>query len=187
MHGDWRAQSSLRARNGKEDSHARGYRGIVATQDVLTITPCSPMKESMPSADNSGRAQRPGMRATSYLVLAAQLLSLVHMLVVRHSMCPEDGDVIHTAEPHETLSARAFDEASSSSSPSAGAAPQAEHGHDHCLTCASTSERFALVPPTQTSAAAIELATPLAPPADAGLVVPVAVIVLAPKNSPPAA
>jgi hypothetical protein len=144
------------------------------------------MKKAMPPADNSARVQRPGMRATSYLVLAAQLLSLVHMLVVRHSMCPEDGDVIHTAESIETLSARPSNEASSSDSPSAGAAPQAEHGHDHCLTCTSTSERFALVPPAQTSAAAIEIATPLAPSLVPGLIAPVAVIVLAPKNSPPA-
>jgi hypothetical protein len=145
------------------------------------------MKESMPSADNSGRAQRPGMRATSYLLLAAQLLSLVHVFVVRHIMCPEDGDVIHTAVPHETLSARPFNEASSPRSPSADAAPQVEHGHDHCLTCTSTSKRFALVQPAQTSATAVALATPLAPSSVPGLVAPVAVIVLAPKNSPPAA
>jgi hypothetical protein len=126
------------------------------------------------------------MRVTSYLLLAAQLLSLVHMLMVRHSMCPEDGDIIHIERPHAILAARPCDEVFWSRLPVAGSAPQAEQGHDHCLTCTSASERFALVPPAQKSAIAVKLVTPLAPIWVANLGAPIAVIVLAPKNSPPA-
>lgn len=158
------------------------------THDDLTLTHSSHKNDSMPSTGNSGRVRQPGMSATSYFLLAAQLLSLGHLLVVSHVTCPEHGDVIHSGQPRELLSARPIvDEGLSSLRSIAAAAPRAENGHDHCLICTITHERFALLPPANHCMASIELAVPFVSPSDAGPFAPVALIVFAPKNSPPAA
>jgi hypothetical protein len=68
-----------------------------------------------------------------------------------------------------------------------GAAPQAENIHDHCLICTSTHERFVLFPPASQRSASIEVAVLLPSSSHVGPFAPVDLIVLSPKNSPPAA
>jgi hypothetical protein len=127
------------------------------------------------------------MSATSYLLLAAHILSLGHLLLVCHVTCPKHGDISHAALPHQSLSARPIlDEGSSSGHAVAGAAPHADSGHDHCLICTITHERFALLPPAGMRGESIALAVPPVPSSDAGPFAPVDLIVLSPKNSPPA-
>jgi hypothetical protein len=128
------------------------------------------------------------MGAASYLLLAAQILSLGHLLLVRHATCPEHGDVTHFGQPNEAPPAQPVaDEGCSSRGSTLTAAPRAESGHDHCLVCTLTHERFALLPPVGASAESIDLGSPLIPPSHASPVAPVSVIVLSPKNSPPSA
>ena len=50
----------------------------------------------MPSMGESKRSRRAGMGAASYFLLAAQILSLGHLLLVSHATCPEHGDVVHS-------------------------------------------------------------------------------------------
>ena len=49
----------------------------------------------MVRATDSGRS-RANLRATSTLLLSAQLLALGHLLIVRHTICPEHGEAIHS-------------------------------------------------------------------------------------------
>jgi hypothetical protein len=142
----------------------------------------------MPSMGESKRSRRAGMGAASYFLLAAQILSLGHLLLVRHATCPEHGDVVHSGQPHEELLSRhVLDEGLPSRRSMAGAVPQTESGHDHCLLCTITHERFALLPPAGISAKRIELAVRLVCRSDVSPLAPVAVIVLSPKTSPPSA
>lgn len=135
---------------------------------------------------HGSRARRPGVGAASYLLLAAQILSLAHLLVVRHVTCPEHGDVMHSGQPRETLSARPIVRDGLASRPAtADEAPQAESGHDHCLVCSITQERFALSPTVSTGAESNALPIPFASRPGTGPFAPVPVIALSPKNSPP--
>jgi hypothetical protein len=153
----------------------------------LTLGDPSPKNNSMPSAGDGNRMRRSGMGATSYLLLAAQILSLGHLLLVRHRTCSEHGDVIHSGQPHEELPAPPIAEGDlASGQPIVGAASRAAGDHHHCLICTVTRERFALLPSASTGAESIELTVALVPSSDASPFAPVAVIVLSPKNSPPA-
>jgi hypothetical protein len=67
-----------------------------------------------------------------------------------------------------------------------GKAPWADSGHDHCLICTITQERFAPFPPAGQRLAGIAVAVALPPSSDAGTFAPVDLIALSPKNSPPA-
>jgi hypothetical protein len=117
---------------------------------------------------DSGNARRASLRATSTLLLAAQLLTLGHLLIVRHTICPEHGEAIHSSARSETQ-----------------ALPPAEHAHDHCLAQANARERFALLPAADLTIGPLLLA-PLRPSLAAVALTPaVSVLLLAPKNSPP--
>jgi hypothetical protein len=127
------------------------------------------------------------MHVTSFLLLAAQILSLGHLLVVGHVTCPEHGDIIHARKPHQGSHAQGSD-----GDDAAGrrfveeTVPQAESVHDHCAICTSTHERFALLPPTRQPTSSVEVAHPTPPSSESGPFAPVDLIVLSPKNSPPA-
>ena len=142
----------------------------------------------MPRTGNSGRVRRPGMHVTSLFLLAVQLLSLGHLLLVRHVTCPEHGDILHASRPYEALPARlAVDEDASHRQSVAGTAAQAESVHDHCLVCTNTHERFAPLPPASQRVASVEATVPTPPSAETGPFAPVDLILLSPKSSPPAA
>jgi hypothetical protein len=151
----------------------------------------------MRKTGNSGRVGLLGMHAVSVLLLAAQLASVGHLLLVSHVTCPEHGDIIHAGQGHEashgqrvagedTLG-RPLRPSPRSPRSIEGGAPLAENVHDHCLICTSTHERFALFPPVSQRSASIEVAVSLPSSSHAGPFAPVDLIVLSPKNSPPAA
>ena len=126
------------------------------------------------------------MRATSTLLLAAQLATLGHLLIVRHTICPEHGEAIHAASP-SAQALRASPEGLVSGPALGGGATPAEHADDHCLARANTRERFALLPIPEAITGAL-LATATLPSRSSVAVAPaVAVLLLAPKNSPPSA
>jgi hypothetical protein len=127
------------------------------------------------------------MRATSTLLLAAQLATLGHLLMVRHTICPEHGEAIHAASPSEAQALRASPEGLVSGPALGGGATPAEHADDHCLARANTRERFALLPIPEAITGPL-LATATLPSLSSVAVAPaVAVLLLAPKNSPPSA
>ena len=141
----------------------------------------------MPNMGNSSRARWSGMHAISFLLLAVHLMSLGHQLSVSHLTCPEHGDIIHAGQPHEALRGQwAAGEDAWGRLSSAGAAPRADSGHDHCLLCTITHERFALFPPASQRLVSVEVAVSLPHSSDTGPLAPVDLLALSPKNSPPA-
>jgi hypothetical protein len=122
----------------------------------------------------------------AWLVLVTQVSSFAHLLVVRHAVCPEHGELIH---PHEGDSASFADAVVSS-----GVLPRvvirasdgATDDHVHCPVAMHRRET-AVLPPCASTVAPVRapeievlaLNTAPRPPS-------VALFRLAPKNSPPA-
>ena len=138
-------------------------------------------------AMDSGCSRCASLRATSTLLLAAQLLTLGHLLIVRHTICPEHGEAIHSGSPNETQALPLTNEGATSDPSSGSGAPPAEHAHDHCLAQANTRERFALLPAADSMPGPLLLAPPRPSLAAVAATPAVAVLRLAPKNSPPSA
>jgi hypothetical protein len=142
----------------------------------------------MSRAMDSGRLPRVSLRATSTLLLAAQLLALGHLLMVRHTICPEHGETIHTGLSSQAQALPAPPRpATSDAGLTADGRPPAEDAHDHCLTRANTRERFALLPFLDVAPGPLLLAAPLPSRTSAAVAPALAVLRLAPKNSPPSA
>jgi hypothetical protein len=136
----------------------------------------------------SGRSPRAGLRATSTLLLAAQLLALGHLLIVHHTVCAEHGEAIHAGLPSQAQALPARPQrAAGDVGLTADGRPPAEDAHDHCLTRANTRERFALLPFLDVTPGPLLLAARLPSPAAVTVVPALAVLRLAPKNSPPSA
>jgi hypothetical protein len=127
------------------------------------------------------------MHATSALLLAAQLFTLGHLLIERHTICHEHGEAVHSESPSETPALRLIHEGATGGPALGSGAPAAEHAHEHCLVQANTRERFAWLPTADLMPGALFLATPLPSLATVALPPAVAVLLLAPKNSPPGA
>jgi hypothetical protein len=139
-------------------------------------------------ATDSGRSPRASLRATSTLLLAAQLLALGHLLIVHHTICPEHGETIHSGLPSQAQALPAPPQrATSDAGLTAHGTPPAEDAHDHCLTGANTRERFALLPFLDVAPGPLLLAAPLPSRTSAAVAPALAVLRLAPKNSPPSA
>jgi len=142
----------------------------------------------MASVRDSRRTRRASMRAISTLLLAAQLATLGHLLIVRHTICPEHGETIHSGLPSQAQALPAPPQrATSDAGLTAHGRPPAEDAHDHCLTGANTRERFAWLPTADLLPGALPSAKPLPSLATVALPPAVAVLLLAPKNSPPGA
>ena len=136
------------------------------------------------------RARPARLRALVLLVASLNLLGLVsnfaHFLLVRHTVCPEHGELIHAGEPgHEV--ARSAPEREGKQPGVGAAATAASHGHDHCALLSDRRERLALrphspsvVPPHETEL----LAATWTRKSLHAYSVPL--LFLAPKNSPPA-
>jgi hypothetical protein len=167
-----------------------GLRRSAAKHAALTHPHSSPKNNAMPNMGNSGRARWPGMYAISFLLLTVQLMSVGHQLLVSHVTCPEHGDIIHVGQSHEASHGQRVAGEDALGHPSqlsiVGTAPWSDSDHDHCLICTITHDRFALFPPISQPLASIEVAVSLPPSLFAGPFSPVDLIVLSPKNSPPA-
>jgi hypothetical protein len=124
------------------------------------------------------------------LCLLGQLSSATHLLLVRHSTCPEHGELIDTTSRGSNspaASASAATAAVTAAMPAVTAGPDlpAGHGHDHCAILSHQRQQIALH--------ALQHSVDAPPPP-----LPVRVVVatrpvfagtlylLAPKNSPPA-
>ena len=119
----------------------------------------------MARVTGSGRVRRASMRATSTLLLAAQLLALSHLLVVRHTICPEHGEAIHSESPSDAQTLGSSHEGAAADPTLGPGAPAAEHAHDHCLALANPrhAERPVLLLMGASAAAVRALLDQLAP------------------------
>jgi hypothetical protein len=139
----------------------------------------------MARATGNGRMRHASMRATSTLLLAAQLLALGHLLVVRHTICPEHGEAIHSESPSDAQTLGSSHEGAAADSTLGAGAPTAEHAHGHCLALANTRERFVPLPAPDVMPGPLLVAATLPSLAIVDAAPAVAVLLLAPKNSPP--
>jgi hypothetical protein len=130
---------------------------------------------------NAGRWSR---SALCGLLAVAQVVAFAHVALVAHRICAEHGESIHASPVVDSLAPTDLDEALASVSPSRGAA--VGHDHDHCLCMVHSRERFVVPPRTSTGLVRVAIAhawqgsPPLAP------ALSVALLLLAPKGSPPA-
>jgi hypothetical protein len=119
-------------------------------------------------------------------LLAGQASTIAHSMVVEHQRCREHGELIHRVLiPGESAAGDApaprADPRRTRLTPAASAEG---HGHDHCLSI--TDRRDGLRPPERPGAAiAATPSTPTAPAAAPVRLARGALILLAPKTSPP--
>ena len=141
----------------------------------------------MARAMDSGRVRRARMHVTSTVLLAAQLVTLGHLLIVRHSICPEHGEAIHSGLAGQARALAPAHQGRASDPVLVSETPTAEHAHDHCLARANTRERFALTPVLDSTPGSLPVVATLPLLSAVGAAPAVAVLRLAPKNSPPRA
>jgi hypothetical protein len=118
-------------------------------------------------------------------LLAGQASTIVHSMVVEHERCREHGELVHRVlVPGESAAADGPATGADARRPRLGAATVEEHGHDHCLSM--IDRRDGLRPPQRPALAMAATPRPPMVPA-AALARPVrgALILLAPKTSPP--
>jgi len=118
-----------------------------ARHRIVAATPSAPPKTRVGVASPALRA---GAASLALLCVLGELTSLGHMLLTRHVVCPEHGELIHATELASTHVA--------AQPPTAEVtwtrAPNAGHAHDHCgLAC---THRVSAVPVSP----AIALSTP---------------------------
>jgi hypothetical protein len=115
--------------------------------------------------------------------LAAQLLALGHLLIVRHTICPEHGEATHSGSPDEAQALRPTHVPGHTTLDRVAEA--AQHSHDHCLARANTRERFAWLPAVDSRPVPLLVTATLPSLTAVDRAPAVAVLLLAPKNSPP--
>jgi len=119
-------------------------------------------------------------------LLAGQVSTIVHSMVVEHQRCREHGELVHRVlAPGESAASDVPATGVETHRPRLGAATAGEgHGHDHCLSI--TNRRDGLRPPGRPALAiAPAPAPPMAPAVAPAHCVRGALILLAPKTSPP--
>jgi hypothetical protein len=123
--------------------------------------------------------------ALASCVVAAQLSSFAHLLLVKHALCPEHGELIHAGERADVRAQRAPGSGTAVLARESGAAAALDHAH--CPLAVQRRERVALlarvalvsVPPAVAEAVLCSRPLPSATLCE--------LFRLAPKGSPPAA
>jgi hypothetical protein len=134
----------------------------------------------------SVRARARGMRLASVFVLAVQVLSFGHLLLVHHVTCPEHGEVIHTSHSAAALPGRAnWDTAGAVQHSIAATEPSEGDDHDHCLACVESNRRTVLSEPAQALAHHTFVISVAGATTRTAFFAPIDLILLSPKSSPP--
>ena len=129
------------------------------------------------------RVSRGFAAALAVVALAGQLSSFAHLVLVRHVTCAEHGDLIEVGRE------RAITTTVSRQAVTAVGAASAEetHGHEHCLIAPMRRDRLALGSGAVHDSAHIDAYGTIGVARAQAIAPAIAVIVLAPKNSPPLA
>jgi hypothetical protein len=118
------------------------------------------------------------------VALAGQVTSFVHLVLVRHVTCAEHGELVEVGKEHAIAkSARQAAPANVVTSES----PADAHGHDHCLLAPMRRDRIAAGSPGSFDSLHVDAYGTIGVVAADEVAPPIAVILLAPKNSPPLA
>lgn len=118
------------------------------------------------------------------VALAGQVSSFAHLALVRHVTCAEHGDLIEVGRERAIVATAAPRQAPAAFS---AAAKSDAHGHEHCLIAPMRRDRLAGGTPASFDSAHIDGYGTIGVVGDHEGAPPIAIIVLAPKNSPPLA
>ncbi|MDB4966915.1 MAG: hypothetical protein JWN44_2604 [Myxococcales bacterium] len=133
----------------------------------------------------------PGHRATrgiaallAVVAVAGQISSFAHLVLVRHVTCAEHGDLVEVGHERTLVAASSRRQA-----PTAIATATLDeiHRHEHCLIAPMRRDRLAAGTAASRDSAHIDAYGTIGVVVDGGVVPPIAIIILAPKNSPPLA
>jgi hypothetical protein len=119
--------------------------------------------------------------------LLAQATSFAHLLLVRHEVCLEHGELIHASEADgEHLLRVPRDRGTQYAIVEAGVTAEVRHAHDHCDALSERRKSPFYLPPRLSgalppAASVLMMGGAEAPPRLYGA----ALLLLAPKNSPP--
>jgi len=136
------------------------------------------------------RARRAMLRSFALCVVSfcvfTQFSSLLHMVFVEHSTCPEHGELVHGQARASASLAHAHTEVLPSAAFQADASSSELHEHEHCSVLGDGRQRalinFVAMPAVYAAAPAALRVTPRV----AAHVSSVALYMIAPKSSPPA-
>jgi hypothetical protein len=127
------------------------------------------------------RALRHFAGALATLALVGQLASFAHLVLVRHVTCAEHGELIEVGREH----AVAVVTPHAAGAGIASAATGETHGHDHCLLAPMRRDRVALGAPNALDCEHVDAYGTIGRVVARQVPPPIAVILLAPKSSPP--
>ncbi|MGZ6235496.1 MAG: hypothetical protein ACXVGO_14805 [Mycobacterium sp.] len=123
--------------------------------------------------------------ALAVVALAGQLSSFAHLVLVRHVTCAEHGDMIEVGHERALVATAARRHAPATV---VGNASEADsHGHEHCLIAPMRRDRLAVGTPISFDSAHIDAYGTIGRVGADEIAPPIAIVVLAPKNSPPLA
>ena len=115
------------------------------------------------------------------VVVVGQLASIAHLVLVRHVTCAEHGELIELGHDRVTnamsASRRTTTVANSSSAET--------HGHEHCLVASTRRERISLRLQPIADSLRVDAYGTVGLGRDVDIAPPIALILIAPKNSPP--
>jgi len=118
------------------------------------------------------------------VALVGQLTSFAHLVLVRHVTCAEHGELVELG--HERTTAKSARQGQPSAVVSA-VSDSDGHGHDHCLIAPMRRDRVAAGTPASFDSAHIDAYGTIGVVVADEIAPPIALILLAPKNSPPLA
>jgi hypothetical protein len=122
--------------------------------------------------------------ALAIFALAGQVASFAHLVLVRHVTCAEHGEMIEVGHGHAAVATAPHRRAVTAVSEAAGAEA---HGHEHCLLTPMRRDRLAAGAPVAFDSVHIDAYGTIGVVGTDEVAPPIALIVLAPKNSPPRA
>ena len=118
------------------------------------------------------------------IALAGQLSGFAHLVLVRHVTCAEHGDMIEVGR-NRAIAAKAVHRQAPVTF--ADASSEESHGHEHCLIAPMRRDRIAAGAPASLDQLHVDAYCTIGRIANDEASPPIAIIVLAPKNSPPLA
>jgi hypothetical protein len=131
------------------------------------------------------RATRGFAALMAVIALAGQLSSFAHLVLVRHVRCAEHGEMIEVGHARTHLATRSRRHIPATTV--GDAAADESHGHEHCLIAPMRRDRLAGGSPASLDSAHLDAYGTIGPVEDDDLSPPLAVLTVAPKNSPPLA
>jgi hypothetical protein len=118
------------------------------------------------------------------VALVGQVTSFAHLVLVRHVRCAEHGELVELGKVNAAAPAATSRQRSSTI---AADGSDDGHGHDHCLIAPMRRDRAALGTPASFDSVHVDAYGTIGVAVASEIPPPIALIILAPKNSPPVA